>query len=115
MDAKKLHAIVEKVPREAWPPYIVFDRGVFWIGYGDSDDYDLSDAHAELLFIGSMVRWLLRLPDNPPIRACLMLSQLSEGYMVDTGRLGLDEWHGYSKSVVEALAAACIAAGKEQQ
>lgn len=118
MDAKSLYDIVKDVDREAWP------RGpsappnkyaeTWWDGkcfnYGDSYSVEeLSAPIAELLFVGSMVKWLAEEcgPSTfTPVKH-------------DDGNYSIHEYHdgtGYEISkhhsgptLVEALAAACKA------
>lgn len=111
MTHEELHALVKDIP-EAWPRNVVFERGVFWTSHGDSDDYDLSDDHAELMFIGSVTRALLKLPRTRWFSLERFGTLTGETYAVyRVVPSGIGECPGTSE--LAALVAAYVAAKKE--
>lgn len=95
MTAAELYEIVKDVPREAWPKDLGWHGLGRWTN-GDSEWY-ITEAHAELAFIGSMTAWLAeRLDVVETVR------RFDSSFMVRTSRTTTVQ-----TSLVAALAAAC--------
>jgi hypothetical protein len=118
MDAAKLYEVVEDVPRDAWPD-VVYRPGESknnFYGRWIIADGRISPESAELLFIGSMVKWLGIVLTNPESRTWTSMTHLSYGEhgctLIMSGFKHPEIIKTDRPTLVEALAAACTAASK---
>ena len=98
MTAAELFEVVKDVPREAWPKDLGWHGLGRWTN-GDSEWY-MTEAHAELAFIGSMTAWLLD-------RGVFASKRFNENafWTIDTN--DTSKRSGNFGTLVAALAAAC--------
>lgn len=106
MDAKSLYDIVKDVDREAWPEGMYFSTGTqtWWIGDPSKLEHapQVAVGYAELLFIGSMVKHV--------IKRGMFLIESAERFAVVKDVRHATIWY---RTPVEALAAACKAVRKD--
>lgn len=105
MTAAELYSVVKDVPREAWPEHVTFADGLWFVTDDPMGRMSICNAHAELLFVGSMTKWL---GDRGP------LVSRRRGYP-ETWKVQMcindDVSEFEATTLIEALAAACKAVG----
>ena len=103
MTAAEIARIMEPVPREAW---------AWQHKFGFVGTIYIKEKSAEAAFIGSMVRWLVDHTTN--IRIIAPSPPFNKDFYIDDGTLP-PRMATRRPTLIEALAAACVAVGKDTQ